>query len=92
MTIENGYVTMTIKEYNEMTKGDKLVTREKFMEKYEKALDEMFASDGDENDIYGHDVTIHWNGMFCTAEDGATAYNHIIGGLKDAMTELDDEE
>lgn len=87
MIIENGYVTMTIKEFNKMTKGDKLVTREKFLKKYNKEFNK-----DDKGKLYGNDVTIHWNGMFCTCEDGATAYNHIICGLEDAMTELDDEE
>ena len=87
MTIVDGFVRMTIKEFNEITKGDKLVTREKFMRKYNKEL-----AKEDHGKLYGHDVTIHWNGMFCTAEDGATAYNHIICGLEDAMTELDSEE
>jgi len=87
MTINDGFVTMTLKEFNEMTKGDKLVTREKFMKKYNKEFEK-----DDHGKLYGHDVTIHWNGMFCTCEDGATAYNHIICGLEDAMTELDEEE
>lgn len=87
MTINDGFVTMTLEEFNEMTKGDKLVTRKKFLRKYSKELGK-----DNKGKIYGHDVTIHWNGMFCTAGDGATAYNHIIAGLEDAMTELDDEE
>lgn len=87
MYIENGYVTMTVKEFNEITKGDKLVTRDKFMKKYHKEMNKE-----DRGKVYGHDVTIHWNGMFCTCSDGATAYNHIICGLEDAMTELDDED
>ena len=87
MTINNGYVTMTVKEFNKMTKGDKLVTREKFLEKYNKELGK-----DDHGKIYGNDVTIHWNGMFCTCEDGATAYNYIISGLEDVISELDGEE
>lgn len=87
MIIENGYVTMSVKEFNKMLKGDKLVTREKFLKKYNKELNK-----DEHGKIYGNDVTIHWNGMFCTCGDGATAYNHIICGLEDAMTELDGEE
>ena len=84
MRIEDGNVIMTLKEFNRMMgTSDKLVTREKFMKKYNKEL----AKD-DHGKLYGHDVTIHWNGMFCSVSDGATAYNHIICGLEDAMTEL----
>lgn len=87
MYINDGYVTMSVKEFNKMIKGDRLVTREKFLRKYKKEL----AKD-DHGKLYGNDVTIHWNGIFCSASDGATAYNNIICGLEDAMTELDAEE
>ena len=87
MIIENGCVTMSVKEFNKLLKGDKLVTREKFLKKYNKEFDK-----DDRGKIYGNDVFIHWNGMFCSVSDGATAYNHIICGLEGAMTELDDED
>lgn len=70
---------------------DKKVTRAEFLEIYKKALDEMFASDTDDNDIYGHEVTVHWNGIYCSVEDGATAYNTVISAIEDAMDELDGE-
>ena len=70
---------------------DKKVTREEFMRIYDKALDEMFASDTDDNDIYGKEVTVHWNGIYCSVEDGATAYNTVISAINDAMEELDNE-
>ena len=70
---------------------DKKVTRAEFLEIYKKALDEMFASDTDDNDIYGKEVTVHWNGIYCSVEDGATAYNTVISAIEDAMDELDAE-
>ena len=67
---------------------DKQVTMKEFLEIYNKALAE---DDYYKSGIYGKDVTIHWNGIYCNVGDGATAYNHIICGLEDAMTELCDE-
>ena len=87
MYIENGMVTMTLKEFNKMQKGEKLVTRAKFLKKYNKE-----QSKWDCGKVYGNDVTVHWNGIYCTCGDGATAYNHIIAGIDGADSELDPED
>ena len=39
--------------------------------------------------IYGHDFTIHWNGIYCNVGDGATPANHIIPAIEDCSEELD---
>lgn len=75
---------------------ERKVTREEFLRIYEEALDNMFSSDeddaGEKYGIYGKDITIHWNGIYCSVSDGATAYNHIITAIEDAMSELDEND
>lgn len=72
------------------------VTRKEFVELYEKAVDCMFDNldngieDDDKNEIYGHDVTVHWHGLYCNCLDGAAVSNHIIPGIKGLMEEYDD--
>ena len=68
---------------------DKKVSRKEFMEIYLKALE---SDDLTETGIYGCDVTIHWNGIYCSVSDGATAYNHIISNISAVDDELDKEE
>ena len=65
---------------------DRLVSKEEFLEIYNAALTLMF-NDIDNSLIYGKDVTIHWNGIYCNCGDGATAYNHIIQGIQDVIDE-----
>ena len=43
-----------------------------------------------ENHIYGHDITVSWHGLWCNCEDGASACNHIIGGLEGLADEIED--
>ena len=86
-------ISGTVEDYTDEETGiDRKVTRSEFMDEYNKALNEMFASDTDDNDIYGKDVTVHWNGIYCSVGDGATAYNTVIAAISDAMDELDDED
>ena len=83
------------------TSEDVRVGKIDFLAIYQKALDEMFdimekvtderTPDDVQNDIYGHDVTVHWHGIYCNCGDGATASNYIISAVEDMLTE-DDEE
>ena len=98
MVRENGMVLMTEEEYNKLKSqvGEK-VTRKEFLELYDAAMKMLDYYDGTEekerfNHIYGYDVTIHWNGVYCNCSDGATAWNHIISNIKSVNEELDDED
>ncbi len=67
---------------------DKRVSMKEFLDIYNQAL---AADDYTESGIYGADVTIHWNGIYCNVGDGATAYNHIISNIESGIEESDDE-
>ena len=69
---------------------DLKVSRKEFLQLYDAEL--IKSGMGLDSDVYGNDVTVHWNGFYCTCEDGATAWNYIIKGVEDVMDELDDEE
>ena len=74
---------------------DILVTRSDFVKLYNAAVEDMFdhmESGDDDNLIYGHDVTVHWNGIYCNCSDGATVANYIIPAIEDVMEEYGDEE
>jgi adenine C2-methylase RlmN of 23S rRNA A2503 and tRNA A37 len=64
------------------------VSKENFLKKYNEAVEYMFDNPDDENDIYGKDVTIHWNGFYCNCGDGAVPYNGISEVIKEC---IDDE-
>ena len=80
----------------ELSKGaatttDMRVSKADFLAIYQKALDKFFdimekttdeTPDEVQNDIYGHDVTIHWHGIYCNCGDGAIPSNHIIPGIE----------
>ena len=80
---------------------DVRVPKKDFLEMYQKALDTMFdimdKTTGDEtpddipNDIYGHDITVHWHGIYCNCGDGATPSNHIIPGIEGVLDEDESE-
>ena len=76
---------------------DVRVSKADFLEMYQTALDVMFDNlekpNGGElpNDIYGNDITVHWNGIYCNCGDGAVASNNIIPGIEGVLDE-DDEE
>ena len=98
MVKENGMVMMTEEEYNKLKSqvGEK-VTRKEFLELYDAAMKMLDYYDGTKekdrfNHIYGYDVTIHWNGVYCNCSDGATAWNHIISNIESVNEELDDED
>ena len=64
-----------------------------FVAIYNKALNEFFdimeKPNGDEqpNEIYGHDFTIHWHGIYCNCGDGAAPSNYIISGIEGIIDE-----
>ena len=68
---------------------DKQVTMKEFLEIYNKALAE---DDYYKSGIYGKDVTIHWNGIYCSVGDGATAYNEIISNIAAVIEENEPNE
>lgn len=70
------------------------VSRQDFVDIYSAAVGEMFEKmdedeDIDDSPIYGKDVTVHWNGIYCNCEDGASVYNYIIPAIEDVMSEID---
>lgn len=78
---------------------DKFVTREEFLRLYDEAFREMDrlsnleenknkTPDEFDNDIYGKEITVHWNGYYCNCGDGAIAYNNIICGVKNCDEEI----
>ena len=67
---------------------DVRVSKKDFLDIYKKALDDMDEHLDEDNDIYGHDFTVHWHGIYCNCGDGAIAYNYIV----DAIEGLYDEE
>lgn len=74
--------------------NDVEVTRKEFLAIYGAAVDDLFRKedngDDDDNEIYGHDVTVHWHGIFCNCEDGATVTNTVIDGVECCSSELGD--
>lgn len=85
-------------------KHDLRVAKIDFLAIYNKALNEMFdnfekeCEDGTElpNEIYGHDVTVHWHGLYCNCGNGATPTNTIIDAVESCdsedPSEYDDED
>ena len=71
----------------EMKTDDVLVSMRTF---YNIAMNALSTDDGMEEDIYGHDVTVHFHGLYCNCQDGATAYNYIIEGVKECADECDE--
>lgn len=41
----------------------------------------------EDNDIYGHDITVHWHGLYCNCGDGATPANYIIPAIEECWEE-----
>ena len=69
--------------------ADIKVGKRDFLAIYNKALDEMCSSE--DNYIYGHDITVHWHGIYCNCGDGAVPSNYIIPSIKEMLDEDDDE-
>lgn len=73
-------------------KADKQVSIDEFLRIYKEELNKHFAAEeeGKEDDshIYGYPFTLHWNGLCCNLEDGATPYNHLIPALEGIQSEI----
>lgn len=68
------------------------VSRSDFVKMHDMAVNEMFETNSEENDVYGHNITVHWHGMYCSCSDGATPSNYIIPAIANCDEELDWEE
>lgn len=89
--LQNALLEATRNEETRQT--DIRLTMQDFYDLADRALELSFEKQDDDNDdIYGHDVTVHWHGFYCNCQDGATAYNYIIEGVKDCLEEIDDDE
>jgi len=67
--------------------GDICLKRQTFLDVYNRCFN---REDEDiDPDIYGHDVSVHWHGLWCNCGDGATACNNIIYGIEGCIDEDD---
>lgn len=79
------------------TSEDVRVGKIDFLAIYKKALNEMFDNmekpnyEELPNDIYGHDITVHWHGIYCNCGDGAVPSNYLIPSIEE-MIEEDNSE
>ena len=87
---ERRYVIMQLAKIIHTT--DIKVSRSDFVKMHDMAVNEMFETNSEENDVYGHNITVHWHGMYCSCSDGATPSNYIIPAIVDCDNELDWEE
>lgn len=75
---------------------DVRVSRADFLKIYDDALQHMFNMNEDftpeNNGIYGHNMTVHWHGIYCNCGDGATPSNYIILAIEGCDEEWDGEE
>lgn len=84
LSFRDGYVD----DEDEDTSKDRKVTMAEFVKIYNAALTLMFNDiGGADNVIYGNDLTIHWNGIYCNCGDGASVYNNIIAGIEGVISE-----
>ena len=86
-------VVKLLKYFKRKPTEDVEVTRKEFIATYNAAVSNMFENDDngiDENEIYGYDVTVHWHGIYCNCEDGATVTNTVIDGVEGCSDELGD--
>lgn len=63
--------------------GNKAVRVSKldFIAMYKTALEYMWDHE-ENNDIYGKDFEVHWNGIYCNCGDGAAPSNYLIPGVE----------
>lgn len=64
---------------------DVRVSKLDFVAMHTQAVCDMDGSEDD--DIYGHDITVHWHGFYCNCGDGATPANYIIPAIEDCWDE-----
>lgn len=74
--------------------GDKKISRKDFIELHSYMVEQMDnVSDNftvNNNEIYGHNITVHWHGFYCDCEDGASPANYIIPAIKEINDEIGD--
>lgn len=58
---------------------DIMLTRSEFLDIYYMAMEGLGS---DKCELYGNDVTVHWNGICCDCADGAASYNYIISNIE----------
>lgn len=68
--------------------SDVEISLQDFLDIYDLALNIMFDTQSEDNDIYGYPVTVHWHGMYCDCSDGATPSNHIIPAIQSCLEEI----
>ena len=86
-------IVKMLKEFKEKTTEDIELSCSEFLATYNAALANMWEqieNGEDENEIYGNDVTVHWHGLYCNCQDGATVTNTVIDGLEACADELDE--
>ena len=83
---------LLFKVIKERPNGDVKVTRREFLDIYDIALEMIDSEFGERTEIYGHNVEVHWHGIYCDCGDGATAYNYIVDEINGVIEELDDED
>ena len=86
-------IVKMLKEFKEKTTEDVELSCGEFLATYNAALADMWEqieSGEDKNEIYGNDVTVHWHGLYCNCQDGATVTNTVIDGLEACADELDE--
>lgn len=88
-------IVKMLKEFKEKTTEDVELSCSEFLATYNAALNNMWEKmekeeEEDENEIYGNDVTVHWHGLYCNCQDGATVTNTVIDGLEACADELGD--
>lgn len=82
-------VIKMLKQLKANTTEDAELTPYEFLAVYNAAVEKMFETYDDDNEIYGHDVTVHWHGLYCNCQDGATVTNTVIDGLEECAKEID---
>lgn len=86
-------VVKMLSELKKESTEDIKLTCSEFLATYNAALADMWEqieNGEDENEIYGNDVTVHWHGLYCNCQDGATVTNTVIDGLEACADELDE--
>ena len=79
------------------TSEDVRVSKADFVAIYNKALDDFFDimempnSNELPNDIDGHDITVHWHGIYCNCSNGAIPTNYIVSAVEEMLGEDDSE-
>lgn len=77
---------------------DKRVSRVDFIEMWDTCCKKMWEEQEKDIEgpytkkIYGTDVYVHWNGLYCDCYDGATVANNIIPAIKAVDEDVEGDE